>query len=185
MIKFCLVLIFTFLFFYSGSSQPSDILILKKHDHTLKTFFPGNQITFNTATAAYSAIITSLKHDSLFLTQYDIRQIPTSLGVYVVDTIAAYPFSVNYKEITAFDKSNRNKFDWSASGGALFGGGLLLTTVGLGTWLFTKPNSQYYASPYLVGGAAFLALVGYLLVKADSKGLKLGKKYSLEYIRVK
>ena len=37
------------------------------------------------------------------------------------------------------------------------GGGSSITTVGLGTWLFSKPNTRYYASPYLVGGAALLA----------------------------
>lgn len=78
-----------------------------------------------------------------------------------------------------------NKFNWVGSGGALLGGGILLTTVGLGTWLFTKPNSRYYASPYLVGGAAVLGGIGYLLIKSGNKEMKLGKKYSLEYIRVK
>jgi len=65
------------------------------------------------------------------------------------------------------------------------GGGVLLTTVGLGTWLFSKPNTRYYASPYLVGGAALLAGIGYLLVKSGNKAMMLGKKYSLEYIKVK
>lgn len=79
----------------------------------------------------------------------------------------------------------KNKFDWSASGGVLLGGGVLLTTVGLGTWIFTKPNTRYYASPYLVGGAALLGGIGYLLIKSGNKGMPLGKKYSLEYIKVK
>jgi len=103
----------------------------------------------------------------------------------MLDTVATYPFAVNYKEIIGFGKAKKDRFDWSGSGGALLGGGVLLTTVGLGTWLFTKPNTRYYASPYLVGGAAFLAGVGYLLAKSGSKGMMLGKKYSLEYISVK
>lgn len=175
----CLIL------FYSGDAQPSDILLLKKHDHTLRTFFPGNQIAFSTATGYFSGYIESIRNDSLFLVQYDIRQIPNNLGFYFLDTVGIYPFNFNYKQITGFGKNNKRNFDWSASGGALFGGGVLLTTVGLGTWLFTKPNSQYYASPYLVGGAALFAFIGYLLVKSGSKGLMLGKKYSLQYIRVK
>ena len=65
------------------------------------------------------------------------------------------------------------------------GGGLLLATVGLGTWLFTKPNTRYYGSPYLVGGAALLAGIGYLLAKSSGKKMALGRKYTLEYITVK
>lgn len=167
------------------AAQPSDLLILKKNNRTLQTFFPGNEITFKTSSGYYGGTIKSINRDSLFLIQYDVRQIPTNLGVYVLDTVATYPFAVNYKQIIGFGKMKNNKFNWSGSGGALLGGGLLLTTVGLGTWLFTKPNSRYYASPYLVGGAAFLGGIGYLLIKSGNKGMMLGKKYSLEYITVK
>jgi hypothetical protein len=166
------------------AAQPSDILILKKNNRTLQTFFPGNEITFKTSSGDYSGIIKSINHDSLFLIYYDIKQMPTNLGVYVLDTVATYPFAVNWKQIIGFGKTGKNKFDWSGSGGALLGGGLLLTTVGLGTWLFTKPNSRYYASPYLVGGATFLAGIGFFLIKSGHKGMMLGKKYSLEYIKV-
>jgi hypothetical protein len=167
------------------AAQPSDILLLKKNNRTLQTFFPGNEITFKTSARYFTGVIRSINHDSLFLIQYDIRQIPTNLGVYMLDTVATYPFAVNYKEITGFGGTKKNKFDWSASGGVLLGGGVLLTTVGLGTWLFTKPKTRYYASPYLVGGAAILGGIGYLLIKSGNKGTTLGKKYSLEYITVK
>ncbi|MEO8762901.1 MAG: hypothetical protein ABI416_01380 [Ginsengibacter sp.] len=167
------------------AAQFSDLLILKKNNRTIQAFFPGNDISFNTASGYYSGIIRSINRDSLFLVYYNIRQMPTNLGVYVLDTIGTYPFAVNYKEITGFGRAKKNKFDWSASGGALLGGGLLLTTVGLGTWLFTKPNTRYYASPYLVGGAAVLGGIGYLLLQSGGKGMVLGKKYTLEYINVK
>jgi hypothetical protein len=181
------VCVFTIITFWSifCAAQPSDILILKKNNRTLQTFFPGNEITFKTYSGYNSGIIKSINHDSLFLVQYDVRQIPTNLGVYVLDTLATYYFAVNYKQITGFGKMKHNKFNWSASGGALLGGGLLITTVGLGTWLFTKPNSRYYASPYLVGGAAVLGCIGYLLLKSGNPAMMLGKKYSLEYIKVK
>jgi len=179
------VLLISSICFSCCNGQPSDILILKKNKRTLQTFFPGNEISFNTSSGYYSGIIKSINRDSLFLIYYDIKQMPTNLGVYILDTIATYPFAVNYKEITGFGKNRNNKFNWSGSGGALLGGGLLITTVGLGTWIFTKPNSRYYASPYLVGGAALLAGIGYLLLKSNGKGIVLGKKYSLEYIKVK
>ena len=174
--------IFSF-FFVAG--QSSDLLILKKNNRTIQTFFPGNEIIFNTATRYFDAYIQSINHDTLFLIQYDIRQVPTSLGIYVLDTLGTYPFAINYKEITGFGKNGNKKFDLAGSGGALMGGGILLATVGMGTWIFTKPNTRYYASPYLVGGAALLAGIGYLLAKSGGKKMVLGKKYTLDYISVK
>lgn len=168
-----------------AKAQPSDLLVLKKHDRTIKSFFPGDDLFFYTSSHNYNGFIRYIAHDSIYLVQYDIRQVYTGIGVYILDTVAAYNFAVNYKEITGIGKNQKNHFDWSASGGALFGGGILLTAAGLGTWVFTKPNTQYYASPYLVGSAALLAGIGYLMVKAKSKGMVLGKKYSLEYIKVK
>ena len=183
--KFFLLLIIGFFSYFLTEAQSSDLLILKKKGRTLQTFFPGNEITFTTSTRYYDGVIQKIDHDSLFLIQYDVKQVPTNLGVYVLDTLGTYPFAVNYKEITGFGKDRNKKFDWSGSGAVLLGGGILITVVGLGTWIFSKPNSQYYASPYLVGGAALLAVIGYLLIKSAGKGIVLGKKYSLEYISVK
>lgn len=183
--KILFVLFLATFSFFSSKAQSSDLLILKKNNRTLQTFFPGNEIIFNTSTRSYDAVIQLINHDSLFLIQYDIRQVPTSLGIYILDTLGTYPFSINYKEITGFGTYGNKKFNWAGSGGALLGGGTLLTTVGLGTWLFTKPKTRYYSSPYLVGGAALLAGIGYLLAKSNGKKMVLGKKYTLEYIAVK
>ncbi|MDE3212857.1 MAG: hypothetical protein KGM98_06455 [Bacteroidota bacterium] len=169
----------------TAQAQPSDLLVLKKHERTIQSFFPGDEMNFYTADHNYFGFIRSIRKDSVFLVQYDIRQVFTGLGVYILDTVAAYNFAVNYKEITGIGKLRKNGFDWTGSGGALLGGGILLMAAGLGTWVFTKPNTQYYASPYLVGGAALLAGIGYLMVKAKGKGKVLGKKYTLEYIKVK
>ncbi|MDQ2718347.1 MAG: hypothetical protein M3Z26_01105 [Bacteroidota bacterium] len=179
---FCVLLII--LFFTESCIAQSDLLILKKNNKTEQTFFPGSQMIFSTASGFYKAYVTSIQKDSVSLIQYDVRQIPSNLGVYVLDTLARYRFGINYHDITGFGKSN-NKFDWSASGGALFGGGILITAVGLGTWIFTKPNTRYHASPTLVIGAAVLAAVGYLLLKSHNSEKKIGRKYTLTYIKVK
>lgn len=180
---FILFPFFSLMFFCKA--QSSDILILKKNLRTVKTFFPGNEINFTTASGFYSGFITSINSDTVFLIQYDIRQRPSNLGVYFLDTVATYRYGINYKQITALNKDRNKKFNWAGSGGVLFGGGILLTTVGLGTWVFSKPDTRYYASPYLVGGAALLAGIGYLLIKSGSKSLQIGKKYSLQYVNVK
>ena len=177
-------LLFTILLYQNGFSQGSDFIVVKKNNRNVKTFFAGSQIEFETSTGYYGGQISGIRKDTLYLLQFDIRQIPTKLGVYVLDTAAIYRLQFNYKDILAVGSQKQKGFNLSASGGSLFGGGLLLTTVGLGTWLFTKPGTQYYASLYLVGSGAILAGAGYLLLRSNSGNYKMGKKYSIEYIKV-
>ncbi|HSN07769.1 MAG TPA: hypothetical protein VLS85_01965, partial [Hanamia sp.] len=123
----------------------NDLLILKKNHRTIQSFFPGSEIDFSTNVRYYEGQITDIKRDSVFLVQYDIRHIYSpNLGVFVLDTVSEYHFAVNYKSIISLGKSHSN-LDWNASGAALFGGGTLLTTAGLITWIFAKPNTRYYA----------------------------------------
>src|SRR5690348_6470265 len=110
-----------FVLFASNCAAQNDLLLLKKNNRTVKSFFPGSEIDFSTTSRYYEqAQITSIQKDSVFLVQYDVRQVysPT-LGVFVLDTVATYPFAVNYKEIIALGK-NTKKFNWSASGTTLF-----------------------------------------------------------------
>ncbi|HUS00646.1 MAG TPA: hypothetical protein VMY77_02910 [Chitinophagaceae bacterium] len=165
-------------------SQPSDFLVLKKHHRTVKSFFAGSNISFETDKGFYSGQITSVNKDSLFINQYDIRQRQTVLGIYVLDTVATYKLVFNYKDILKIGSEKKKGFNWSASGGSLFYGGILLTGVGLGTWVFTKPGTEYHASPLVVISGAALAGIGYLLLKSNNSN-SIGKKYQLEYITVK
>jgi hypothetical protein len=180
------LLFFISSFIYASClSQASDFIILKKDHRTIKSYFAGSNIGFETERGYYSGKMISVKKDSLFIEQYDIRQVPTNLGVYMLDTVATYRLAFNYKEIIKIENQKRKGFSWAASGGSLLGGGILLTVVGLGTWAFTKPGTQYHASPALVISGAALAGVGYLLLKSNGSYYAIGKKYQLEYIKVK
>lgn len=164
-------------------SAQSDLLILKKHNRTVKSFYPGSEMIFSTSTRFYDAYITSIRKDSVFLVQYDIRQVYNTFMIPVMDTVSSYHFGVNYHDIISLGKNTRN-FNWSGSGATLFGGGALLTLAGLTTWIFAKPNTRYYARPSLVIGAAALTGIGYLLLKSGNRGTTIGKKYSLHYINI-
>ncbi len=173
------------LFYSMHCAAQNDLLILKKNNRTIKSFFPGTEMDFSTDTRYYEGNITQIKRDSVFLVQYDVRQVYSpNLGVFVLDTVSTYHFSVAFKDIYAIGNDTKN-FNWHASGATLFGGGILLTTAGLITWIFAKPNTRYYARPQLVIGAAILAGIGYLLLKSGNKPMKLGKKYTLHYIKLK
>jgi len=163
----------------------SDLLILKKNNRTIQSFFPGTEMNFSTSVRYYEGTITDIKRDSVYFVQYDIRHVYSpNLGVFLLDTVSTYHFVVPYKDIISIGKNTKN-FNWNASGAALFGGGVLLTTAGLITWIFAKPNTRYYARPQLVIGAAVLGGIGYLLLKSGHKTMKLGKKYTLRYIKLK
>lgn len=179
-----LIIIYFFLFSAVACSAQSDLLILRKHNRTIKSFYPGSEIIFSTSTRFYDAYVTSIEKDSVFLVQYDIRQGYNTFSIPVMDTVASYHFGVNYHEIISLGKNTRN-FNWSGSGATLFGGGALLTIAGLTTWIFAKPNTRYYARPSLVIGTAALTGIGYLLLKSGNRGIKIGKKYSLHYINIK
>lgn len=160
-----------------------NMLVLKKRGKVLKTFFEGSEIMYNSGYGMQKANIYHLKNDSLFLVQYQIVQRMTSLGVYVLDTISAYRSAIGYRDIRSIGKEG-SAF-WNSSGATLFGGGTLLTTAGLITWIFAKPNTRYYARPALVITAAALAAAGYLMMKSSGKKMVIGKKYSLQYISPK
>ncbi len=168
-----------FLFAYTGAcAQASDFILFKKKGITQKTYFAGSTIVFTSNTGAnIEANILAIRNDSLFLRQYITRPVMTQLGVYILDT-SFYYYQYHYKDIAAIGKTGR-RFDWSGSGGALMGGGLLLT-IASGV-VYLADNKKF--SPELLAASVGLAGVGYLLSKSGSKGMVIGKKYSMEYIR--
>jgi hypothetical protein len=166
------------------SFAQNDFIVVKKKDHTLKTLFSGSHISFTTSLRYHSGRISSIKNDSLYLLEYDVRKMPTNLGVYILDTVAVYGTAIFYKDILKI-QHQKNGFDISASGASLLGGGILITTIGLGTWIFTKSGDRYHASPKLIIGSAILGAAGYALLKTNANSYTIGKKYRLNYIKTK
>ncbi|MEO6681477.1 MAG: hypothetical protein ABIN48_01510 [Ginsengibacter sp.] len=149
----------------------------------MQTFYPGSEIQFTTHFRYYDARITKILNDSVYLVQYDVKRIPLMSSGVILDTAGTFHFGVNYQDILSIE-NDRKGFDWGASGAGLFGGGVVLTTAGLITWVFAKPNTRYYARPELVVAGVAFAAVGYLLMKTGNRKTVIGKKYSLNYIRL-
>lgn len=173
--------ILTIFFLFTAAAtfaQASDFILFKKNDRTVKTYFAGSQIIFTSNTGAnIEANILAIRNDSLFLQQYITRPVTTSMGFYILDTTFYY-YQYHYKQIAAIGKTGRH-FDWAGSGGVLMGGGLLLT-VASGV-VYLADNKKF--SPELLGASVALFGVGYLLSKISGKGMVIGKKYSLEYVK--
>jgi hypothetical protein len=171
---------FIFFLFISieNFAQSSDFILFKNRDRTMATWFTGTDVKFTDKNGAYiEGNITAIRNDSVFIKQYVIRQLPTQLGVYILDTTYYY-YQNHYNQIKSLAKSGRH-FDWAASGGVLMGGGILLT-VASGV-VFLADNQKF--SPQLLIAAVGLTGVGYLLTKQSGKGMVIGKKYSLMYIK--
>jgi hypothetical protein len=169
----------TLLFCWAGAfSQASDFILLKKNGVTQKTYFAGSTIIFTSKTGAHiEANILAIRNDSFFLQQYVTRPVMTQLGVYILDT-SFYYYQYHYNDVAAIAKTGR-RFDWRRSGGVLMGGGLLLT-VASGV-VYLADNKKF--SPELLAASVGLTGVGYLLSRSGGKGMVIGKKYSLEYIK--
>ena len=84
-------------------AQPSDYIVLKKkNNRTLKTYFPGTFISATTFTGFnLNGIIKQIKNDSVFIEQQEVRQVPMQFGVPALDTIV-YTIRLHYQEIRAF-----------------------------------------------------------------------------------
>ena len=176
-------LLFIFLSISIGShAQPSDFIILKKKNKTIRSFYQGTEIEFETNTGVYrNALITSIHDDTIFLKEFAVRKMITQFGTYLDDTLGSYSYKYDYRDIKRIGQKEKKGFNVQGSGAALFGGGLLLT-VASGVYYLFEPEKF---SPGLMIASAGLAGIGYLLMKSGGKGFTIGKKkYRLEYIKL-
>lgn len=162
-------------------AQPSDFIILKKKDRTVRTYYAGSQIEFVTTGGAYkNVLINRIANDSIYLQEFLVRRYQTSLGFFVTDTAGSFRYVYHYNQVGSIGKQQKG-FNVTGSGGVLFGGGILLTLASGVVYLADREKF----SPALMISSAALAGIGYILLKSGSKGIVIGKKnYHLEYIRV-
>lgn len=165
----------------SGTAQPSDFIILKKKDKTVRSFYAGTTIQFVTVNGAYrDALINKIQNDTLYIQEFLIRQVQTQLGFYVIDTAGSFRYAYHYKDIRIIGKPQKG-FNLRGSGSALLGGGILLTLAS--AVVFVADRDKF--SPELMGAAAGLGVIGYFLSKSGGKGIVIGKKnYRLEYMNM-
>ena len=174
-----------FLLFFSVTAvfaQPSDFIILKKKGKTIHSYYAGTQIEFVTTSGAYrDALINRIVNDSIFLQEFIVQKIPSTLGFYVLDTLGSYRYSYRYEEIGSIGPKENKGFNVRGSGAALLGGGLVLTLASGVVYLVDREKF----SPGLLIASVGLGTLGYFMSKAGGKGIVIGKKnYRLEYIKV-
>lgn len=163
------------------TAQNSDIILLKKNNKTIQSYYEGQQIAFVTVHGVYkNAVISKIKNDSLFLQEFDVRPMTTQFGFYIIDTLGSYSSVYPYKDIKKIIKQ-RKGFDLAASGSVLLGGGMLIAVIS-GVVFLVSPDKF---SPFLLGAAVALGVTGYFLSKKANKEIEIGrKKYELVYLNM-
>ncbi|WP_462222430.1 hypothetical protein [Ferruginibacter sp.] len=167
------------LFTGAAFSQSADFIVLKKKGKTIQTFYAGTSIAFTTVSGAYiNAQINGIKNDSLFLQEFIIRYLPTTIGTYIIDTAGSYHYTFHYNQIKAIGRKEKKGFNTKSSGASLFGGGVLLTLASGVVFLVDRKN---FSAPLLIASAA-LGTLGYFWATSGRDGLAIGKKYRLVYM---
>lgn len=162
-------------------AQSSDFLMLKKKGKVQARYFAGDNIAFTTTSGAYmNAHINAIKNDSLFLQEYLVQQLPTTLGTFITDTIGSYHYIFHYRQVAAIGNFKKQNFDWRGSGAALLGGGTLLT---LASGVVFLADREKFSAPLLLS-AVGLGTLGYFMAKGGSNAMTIGKKYELQYVNM-
>ncbi len=162
-------------------SQSADFLVLKKKGKTLRSYYAGSNIAFQTNSGAFiDAYINAIKNDTLYLQEFLIQQLPSRLGGYYIDTVGSYHYKFHYNQLASLGHKPQKGFDIRGSGASLMGGGVLLTLASV-VVLIADPKKF---SPALMAASAGLAGAGYLMSKRGGKPIDLGKKYQLIYMNM-
>lgn len=173
------------LLFYSAASfsQSADFIRLKKNNKTIATFYSGSSIAFTAESGSFiNATINGIKNDTLYLQQFIIRYLPTTIGSYIIDTAGSYHYKYHYNQIVAIGQNKRTNFDVRGSGAVLLGGGILLT---LASGVVYVADREKF-SPALLLASAGLGTLGYFMAKGKKHGgaMTIGRKYQLVYVNM-
>lgn len=163
-------------------SQSADFIQLKKNNKLITTFYSGMNISFTTDGGTnMTALINGIKHDTVYLQEFIVQYLPTSYGAYIIDTIGSYRYKYHYNQIAAIGKKEKTNFNTKGSGGALLGGGSLLT---LGSGVVYLADRKKFSLPLLLASVG-LGTLGYFMAKgSNGNGMVIGKKYKLVYMNM-
>lgn len=180
------------LFALIPSYSQSDYLVLKKkNNRTLKTYFPGTFISAVTYSGfTLNGVIRNIRNDSIFVEQQNVYQVGTQFGVPALDTIV-YTLGVYYQEIVKFNYNSH-----TGPGGAPRSRGSsplliprILATGGAGYIVLELINSAYRKEKLndgnklvTMGIAAGVATTGIVWMSIARKRDKPGKKYNVIYV---
>jgi len=171
-------------------SQASDFIILKKRNNrTIKTYYPGAFISAVTINGFnINGFIKVIRNDSIILQQQETRLMGTEFGS-AVDTLK-YTLGINYREIEQFNYTS--KYVWGhRKGFAVITLPKLMIVGGIGYLALELVNTAYRGEsindhnklPTLAISAG-VALAGFVWQETQKQSNKAGGKYKVVYMKM-
>src|SRR5215218_2915444 len=180
-----LLLLFCFLIALQNLSaqSPDYIAVRKKNGRTIKNFYAGSQILFQTNNGSYvQGPIKMIRNDTIFILLYDIRSFATNFGTLVRDTISVQTLAVNYKEIKRIGLSIRRNFLQRTVSPLLMIGGAGYFTLNLLNGTFFSSSVTSEEKLRTAGIAAGLFGIGYLINRLFSSDGFSKAKHKIVYV---
>jgi hypothetical protein len=166
-----------------GYSQ-GDIIIIKKNDVPVKSFFSGGMAVFKTTSGEWiNSRIMDIRDDSIFFKEVVIRQVMTQFGVTRMDTMTSYSRSLHYTEIAGIPKSKDRLHIKPESLMMIAGGGYAALNLVNSGLLHYAPFGRDNRPKLLPAVGVFAA--GYIISRFRKDFLPIGKKYTLHYVRLR
>jgi hypothetical protein len=181
-----LVLCFPIFFSLQLFAQPSDILsVKKKNGLTLKNFYAGSRISFQTSEGYYvEGPIENIRNDSVFIRMYVTQRYQTSLGIPHTDTVHTEVQKFHYKDIASIQVSHKEKFLQTRLPIYLMAGGGSYIFLNLGNSLVSHYSITEKNNLHKLEIAGGLAAIGLLIRKLFPAHPFTTKKDRIEYIRI-
>ncbi|OQP67335.1 hypothetical protein A3860_02990 [Niastella vici] len=170
-------------------SQTSDFIVLKKRNNrTLKTYYPGAFISAKTYNGfAINGFIKEIRNDSIIIHQEERQLVNKGFGM-ELDTVA-YLVAFDYHDIKSFHYTSQ--YTWGRKRGfAVITIPRLMRLGGVGFLTLELVNTAYRgesitANNKLVplGIAAGVAVTGFAITYFQNKSDKAGGKYKVVYVK--
>jgi hypothetical protein len=170
-------------------SQPADFIVLKKRNNrTLKTYYPGafiSAVTYNGF--SINGFIKDIRHDSIIIQQQEMQLQATDFGSRV-DTMA-YTVGIDYREIKSFHFTSqytwgrRRRFAEVTLPRLMRVGGVGFLVLELVNTAYRKESITANNKILPLGLAAGVAATGFAIAYFQNRSDKAGGKYKVVYVK--
>ena len=175
-------------------AQQSDFIVLKKkNNRTLKSYFPGTFISASTYSGfTLNGLIQKIANDTIWVEQQTVRQVATRFGVPALDT-TFYIIAVHYRELYKFnyDKHTGPGGQVRQTGWSQVGIPKIMMIGGIGYLILELVNTGYRKESLSDGNkltgiaiAAGIATAGFVWKQLVKRGDRAGGKYRVVYIQM-
>ena len=165
-------------------AQVSDIIsVKKKNGRTIKNFYEGSRIFFQTNDGGYiEGPIEKIHHDTISVRMYTVQKAVTSFGTYAFDTLNTFLVNENYKDIRRIQVYTRRGSVRKKIGLLMMAGGAAYAAVNLLNGSFFDLPITDKKNLRTIGISAGVFVLGFINNKFLLPDLFSRKKDEIVYI---